>query len=120
LNIASLTLNGNVAFAFQLGAAANPGDSDLLALTGALTKGAAGTVTFHFSDGVGAPTLNTTYTLITFTQPTNFSVGDFAYDYAGANPTLAGTFALVGSGSTQSLQFTPITTPVRLQSFEVE
>jgi len=120
LNAASLTLNGDVAFAFQLGATTNPGDSDLLALSGALTKGTAGTVTFHFSDGVGAPTLNTTYTLITFTQPTSFSVSDFAYDYVGANPALVGTFALVGSGNAQSLQFTPITTPVRLQSFEVE
>ncbi|HSC12596.1 MAG TPA: hypothetical protein VLC97_16605 [Rhodanobacteraceae bacterium] len=120
LNAGSLTLNGDVAFAFQLGATASASDTDLLALSGALTKGTPGTVTFHFTDGNGAPTLDTTYTLITFTEPTNFSVSDFLFDYAGANPTLVGTFALAGTGSALSLQFTPITTPVRLQSFDVE
>jgi len=120
LNAENLTLNGGSAFAFQLGASASAGDSDLLALRGALTQGSAGTVTFHFSDGIGAPTLNTTYTLITFTQPTTFSLSDFAYDYVGANPTLGGTFSFGGSGSTLSLQFTVTTMPVRLQSFEVD
>ena len=120
LNLADLTLDGGSALAFQLGATAAPGDSDLVALSGALSKGAAGTVTFHFSDGIGAPALNTTYTLITFTQPTDFLVSDFGYDYAGANPSLVGTFSFGGSGNALSLQFTAITTPVRLQAFEVQ
>ncbi len=121
LNGTSLTWNGGSAFNFELGATSSTGDSDLLALSGALTKGSGSGFVFHFSDGNGAPTLNTVYTLITFTGPTNFIAGDFSYDYSGSDPSLVGTFAIVDiAPPLQALQFTATTTPVRLQSFEVD
>lgn len=121
LHATSLTWNGDSAMKFELGATNSTADSDLLQLSGTLTKGSAGTFTFQFSDGNGAPALNTTYTLITFAGPTNFAVGDFSYDYTGANPSLVGVFAIADlGGGQQALQFTATTTPVRLQSFEVD
>jgi hypothetical protein len=120
LSAASVTLNGGSAIAFQLGATANPGDSDLLTLSGALTQGSAGTVTFHFSDGVGASTPPTTYPLVRFTQESAFTESDFSYDYVGANPTLSGTFSFGGSEDALTLLFTVTGMPVRLQSFDVQ
>lgn len=121
LNGAGLTWNGGGALNVQLGATNSTTDSDLLVLTGGLTKGTVGTYTFHFSDGTGAPTLDTTYTLITFSGPTSFVPSDFAYDYSGTDPTLDGTFAIVALGGGRSaLQFTSTTTPVKLQSFTVD
>jgi hypothetical protein len=116
LHGSSLTWNGGGAFNFQLGATNSAADSDSLALTGTLTKGNAGAFVFHFSDGNGAPVLNTIYTLITFSGATNFTAADFSYDYTGADPSLVGTFVV----SANSIQFTATTTPVRLQSFTVD
>ena len=116
LNGASLTWNGGGAFDFQLGATNSTTDTDLLALTGNLGKGGAGTWVFHFSDGNGKPTLGTTYTLITFGSNDGFSAGDFSYDYTGADPSLVGSFAVTAN----SVTFTTTATPVTLQSFEVD
>jgi autotransporter-associated beta strand protein len=112
----SLAWNGGGSFNFQLGATNSTIDSDQFALTGTLTKGSAGTFMFHFSDGNGAPTLGTTYTLITFTSNAGFVVGDFSFDYSGANAGLTGNFVLTST----ALQFAPTALPVRLQSFEVD
>lgn len=112
----NLVWNGGGAFNMQLGATNAASDSDMLSLGGALTKGSAGTYLFHFSDGNGPPTMNTTYTLITFNSGTTFTADDFTYDYNGANPVLIGTFAVTAN----SVQFTATTTPVTLQSFEVD
>jgi hypothetical protein len=112
----SLAWNGGSAFNFQLGATNSTTDSDLLALSGALTKGSAGTFAFHFSDGNGAPALGTTYTLITFASSSGFSASDFSFDYSGANAGLAGSFVL----NPTNLEFTATALPVRLQSFTVE
>jgi hypothetical protein len=121
LHAASFTWDGGAVLEFELGATSSASDSDQLALTGALTKGAAGAWKFAFSDGNGAPTLNTTYTLITFSGATSFVAGDFSYDYTGTNPALVGSFAIVDTGpNTHAVQFTATALPVRLQSFEVD
>lgn len=105
------------AFNFQLGATNSTTDSDLLALSGGVHKSpSGGPFIFHFSDGNGAPTLGTTYTLITFASNAGFTAADFSYDYTGANNGLVGTFAMTAN----ALQFTPTALPVTLQSFEVD
>lgn len=87
----SLIWDGGGAFQFELGA--NAADSDLLALTGALTKGAGGGFVFHFADGTGAPVAGR-YTLITFANHAGFAVGDFSFDYSGGTGGLQGRFEL--------------------------
>ena len=80
-----MTWNGNAALDFDIGTT-----SDLLALSGALTKGTAGTFTFDFTNlgAVGG----TSYTLATFAS-TTFSSTDFSAS------GLSGTFAIVNSDS---------------------
>ncbi|HMM57053.1 MAG TPA: hypothetical protein PKD77_05600, partial [Rudaea sp.] len=114
LNGASLTWNGGGSFNFQLGNTAAA--SDQLALTGMLSKGSGSGFVFHFADAAGPPQVGVTYTLITFTSQSGFSIGDFSYDYSGANPGLGGVFAL----SANALTFTPTAMPVTLQSFSVD
>ena len=80
----TLTWNGGGTLAFDLGA---NGSSDLLALTGALTKGSAGTYTFAFSPAAGFAAGNV-YTLATFAS-TNFDASNFS-----ATGLPAGTGAL--------------------------
>ena len=99
----SLMWDGAGSFDFQLGESNSTSDSDLLALSAALTKGVAGTYVFHFTDGNGAPQLGVTYTLATFASSSGFSASDFSFDYTGANPILSGTFRLQPT----SLTFTP-------------
>ncbi len=84
LSAPSLTWNGGGAIACDLGAT---GTSDQVALTGALTKGSAGTYTFVFTAGTGFAAGNT-YTLATFGS-TTFTASDFA-----ASGLPAGTGAL--------------------------
>lgn len=91
LHGASLIWDGGGAFQFELGA--NAAGSDLLALTGALTKGAGSGFVFHFADGTGAPVAGR-YTLITFASQAGFAVGDFSYDYGGSAGGLQGRFEL--------------------------
>ena len=75
--VSSLTLDGGATLAWELD---NDGvTSDLLAVTGALTKGAAGAWAFDFL-GTGAAG---TYTLVTFGS-TDFSDGDFTATNLGA------------------------------------
>jgi hypothetical protein len=111
-----LTWNGGAAIDFQLGATSSTADTDLLALVGTLTRGSAGTYPFHFSDGNGAPTLGTTYTLMTFGSRSGFTAADFTFDYTGANTAINGAFTL----TSLALQFTISAAPVQLQSFEVD
>ncbi len=68
----SVTWNGDALFACDLGAA---GSSDQLVLTGALTKGTAGSYTVACTPGAGFAAGNT-YTLATFGS-TNFTAADF-------------------------------------------
>jgi autotransporter-associated beta strand protein len=91
LNAASLTWNGGGQLAFDLGAS-----SDKLALTGALSKGAAGVYEFVFSEPATLP-VGSSYTLATFGS-TNFAAEDFAY----SGLTGAGEFSITGG----SLSFT--------------
>ena len=105
------------AMAFQLGATNSTTDSDRIEATGSFAKFFGGSFVFHFSDGNGPPAANTTYTLLTFGSSNGFSLADFSFDYAGARPNFGGTFAL----NATSLTFTTDgTTPVALQSFEVD
>jgi hypothetical protein len=106
LNGAGLIWNGGGVFNFQLGATNTTADTDLLALSGTLTKGTAGTYVFHFSDGNGAPQVGVSYTLITFGSYAGFAATDFTFDYAGANGGLSGTFLLTAN----ALTFTPSST----------
>jgi autotransporter-associated beta strand protein len=85
LSGSSLTWNGGGKLAFDLDAA-----SDQLALSGALTKGTAGTYEFAFSPGANLSP-GTTYTLVTFGS-TNFAVSDFSF--SGLPSNLKGKFTL--------------------------
>ena len=116
LNGANFTWDGGGAINFQLGATNSTSDSDLLALTGALTKGIGSGFVFHFSDGNSPPAVGVTYTLITFRGSSGFVAGDFGYDYAGSANGLNGTFSLTAN----ALTFTPSALPVRLQAFDVD
>lgn len=79
LHGAGLTWNGGGAFNFQLGS--NPSNSDLLALTGPLTKGSDGSYVFHFSSGPGGGPKLGTYTLINFGSSSGFVWTDFSFDF---------------------------------------
>ncbi len=99
LTAADLTWDGGGAFNFELGATTTTADSDLLTLSGDLIKGSAGSFTFNFSDGNGAPVLDT-YTLIDFASNVGFVVGDFDFTYTGSQPAFDGNF-LLNPGSLQ-------------------
>jgi len=102
----SLIWNGGGDIAFELGSDNTTATSDLLTITGALTKGSVGVWEFDFSDGIGTPTLSETYTLLTFAS-TDFVVGDFAYTYSGALSGFDGNFTL----NATSLEFTVTAIP---------
>jgi len=93
----SLTWNGGGALTFDLGTGTT---SDLLTLSGALTKGTSGTFTFDFNDLSGGTSVGTTYTLIDFAS-TTFSASDFSASGE------SGTFTLNGT----DLQFTVAAVP---------
>lgn len=92
---ASLAWNGGSGFNFELGS--TPAQSDLLVLSGALSKGTGSGFVFHFSDGGGAPQVGTTYPLIQFASQTGFAVSDFSFDYSGSLSALHGHFVLNGT-----------------------
>lgn len=92
LNGGSLTWDGGGFVDIQLGATSMA--SDRLALSGALARGSSGVYQFRFSDGASAPTLGTTYTLMTFASSSGFSVADFSYQYQGATAAFGGHFLL--------------------------
>ncbi|HEX8144064.1 MAG TPA: Ig-like domain-containing protein, partial [Pyrinomonadaceae bacterium] len=94
---ASLTWNGGGTLAFDLNTS-----SDRLALTGALTRGTAGTYEFAFIPGSGLA-VGSTYTLINFAS-TNFAATDFTY--TGLPPEFKGAFTINGN----SLVFTILDT----------
>jgi hypothetical protein len=136
LSMSSLTWNGGSASTdtginFQLGATNSTSDSDLIQAPN-LNKGTGTKFIFHFSDGNGAPTTGTVYTLIsTFSTTFAPDASDFSFDYTGAFAgTFGGTFSFAappppspGLAPTPigALQFTVTgVTPVRLQSFEVD
>ena len=75
LNGASLTWNSGGGFDFQLGS--TPDASDLLSLSGALSKGDGNGFVWHFSDAGGPPVAGNTYTLITFGELDGFDAADF-------------------------------------------
>ncbi|ATC63455.1 hypothetical protein CMV30_05525 [Nibricoccus aquaticus] len=86
----SLTWNGGGRIALDLGAS-----GDLLALTGALTKGSAGAYTFAFTP-LSAPAVGDVRTLATFGS-TNFAASDFTATGLGY---VRGDFAVTGSALT--------------------
>jgi rhamnogalacturonan endolyase len=98
LNGASLTWNGGGQLAFDLGAT-----SDRLALSGALTKGNAGTYTFAFAP-MNAPAVGDTHTLVTFAS-SDFAASDFnatGLGYAQGAFSLSGNsllFTITSDGS---------------------
>jgi autotransporter-associated beta strand protein len=92
----SFTWNGGGTLNFDLGSGTT---SDLLNLSGAFTKGTAGTFAFDFND-LGGVVASTTYTLVDFGS-SNFSLSDFTAS------GLSGTFTLNGN----NLQFTTSAVP---------
>ncbi len=96
LSATSLAWNGGASMVFNLSATDNT--SDLLALTGALTKVGSGAYTFDLSGGFS---YGQTYTLITFGSSSGFSASDFS------TTGQEGTFNLTGS----SLTFTAVPEP---------
>ena len=110
----ALTWQAGGAIQFRLGA--NNTLSDRLAFTGALTRQGNGSFEFRFGDGTTPPTAGMTYTLITFASQSGFSPADFSYVYGGSAETLIGEFRL----DPDALRFTVVSTPVELQSFEVD
>ena len=84
LNATSVLWDGGAVFQFELGTT-----SDALILSGALTKGAAGSFEFDFSDSGGLSI--GTYDLITFAS-TDFVEADF--DYSSSISGFSGTFTL--------------------------
>ena len=99
LTATSLTWSAGAQFVFELGATT----SDLLDLSGALTKSGTGTFAFNFADA--GWTEGRTYTLIDFGS-TNFSASDFGYLNGGG---FNGTFAF--DGSTLTFQLVAIPEP---------
>ena len=85
LTAASLTWNGGGAMAMDLGAA-----SDRLTLTGALTKGGAGTYRLIFN---GTPAIGTVHTVASFGS-TTFTAADFSYSGLSG---VGGAFAISGN-----------------------
>ena len=105
---------GGGSMAFQLGA--TDAASDHLVFAGPLAKQGTGAFHFDFGDGATPPAPGTTYTLVTFTNQSGFSVSDFSYSYSGSNAALNGQFHL----SATALTFSVISTPIELQSFEID
>ena len=97
LSGASLAWNGGGRLAFDLGTA-----TDRLALSGALTKGSAGSYEFVFTPGEGIAE-GSTYTLVNFGS-TNFTAADFSY--TGLPAGMSGAFILDAG----TLQFTVLDT----------
>jgi fibronectin-binding autotransporter adhesin len=104
LHAASVTLNGGGTFEFQLGSTA-----DELIMSGALTKGNAGTYTL---DVLKVGTLASSYTLMTFAS-TNFTVTDFTVElptgFIGAltETGTSLTFVLVADGEEPAADTSP-------------
>lgn len=94
----SLVWNGGGSMLWDLSNVST--SADLLSLTGALTKGSAGTFSFDFG-GTGGMF---TYNLITFAS-TTFSVSDFSYTNLGSG--LSGSFSVTGN----ALNFTVVPEP---------
>ena len=86
-----MSWDGGGVFQFELGSDA--AGSDLLALSGVLSKGAGSGFVFHFADGTGAPVARS-YRLITFASQSGFAVSDFSYNYSGSAGGLQGRFEL--------------------------
>lgn len=95
LSASSLAWTGGAALVFDLSTTGNT--SDLLALSGALTKVGSGSYTFDFTGGLAGQV----YTLLTFGSSSGFSSSDFS------TTGLDGTFSLSGS----SLTFTVVPEP---------
>lgn len=93
--------NSSAGFLVDLGSAAS---ADLVALTGAFTKGSGTSFLFNFADA-GGFTVGNTYTLLTFGANSGFSVGDFGYTSSIAN--FSGSFQL----NSNSLTFTTTAVP---------
>ena len=93
LSAASLAWNDGGGIDFLLGPTAPA--SDLLQVSGALSKGTGSSFVFHFSQGGVAPAAATTYTLIQ-AGSTDFSTGDFGFDFAPPLTSLTGTFSIDG------------------------
>lgn len=105
LNTGSLNWNGGGVIAFQL-AGTGGITSDLLNITGDLTKQTGSGFNFHFADGSTAPICGTTYTVIQYTGTSNFAASDFVFTYSGAaGVSPASAFTLDSAG--RKLQFTP-------------
>ena len=103
--VGDLTWNGGGKIAHQL-AATNDLASDLLNVSGNLTKGSAGSFSFQLADGSSTPVCGTTYTLIHYTGTTTFTAADFAFTYGGAAAIAPGsTFSI--DAANHKLQFTP-------------
>jgi len=99
-----MTWNGGGVLALELGPSASR--SDLLQLSGPLSKGTAGTFSVAFGDAATPPVPGVTYTLIAFPS-TDFSVGDFSFSYVGTGPgaSMDGAFELTAT----ELRYTPAT-----------
>ena len=83
---------------FQLSASGG----DKLVVSGVLSKGGAGSHTFHFGMGDHPPLAGTTYTLIQSTNASGFVAGDFSFDTDATYQSLTGNFSIVGN----NVQFT--------------
>lgn len=100
LSLASLTFNGGGTLSLGLGSGSS---SDTVAVTGAFTKGSAGTYTIDFGN---TGTSGNTYTLVTFgSGNTTFASNDFTF--ANIASGLTGTFAM----SSTDLTFTTTAIP---------
>jgi hypothetical protein len=99
LHGSNLTWNGGGVIDFQLGT--NVAGSDMLVLSGALTKGTAGAFVFHFRQGSGVPAAGTTYTLVSAAS-TTFASTDFSSVFVAPLTSLTGNFSINGG----AVQFT--------------
>ena len=90
LSASSVTWNAGAKLALDLGSS---GVSDQLALSGALTKGGAGTYGIAFNAGTGFA-IGNTYTLATFAS-TNFAATDFSA--SGLPAGTAASFSVTGT-----------------------
>jgi hypothetical protein len=114
LDAVGLAWQAGGAIAIRLGA--NDAASDQLVLSGLLSRQGTGSFQFRFDDGATPPTAGATYTLIRFAGQSGFDATDFSYVYAGSASALVGQFRL----DPDALRFVVISTPVELQSFEVD
>lgn len=94
LTASSLTWNGGGVLSYQLGDPASAANSDELTLTGAFTKGSAGTFNFGFTQLTGF-SLSATYTLVNFGSQSGFSASDFGNAPAGMQFDLTSTSLLL-------------------------